>query len=169
MNTINCSCGKPDSCGCCCKSCKFNPCAVTCAPCQNTFGGVYAYIYNTAAQTVAADAAVTFSSNGPLSGTVTHTAGTAEIVVGETGVYLVDFSVSGEGAAQITAYRNGAAVEGTTYSAADGEVNGRFIIAAQIGDVLTFVNTGEAGIVIAAQGTTPEAVVNASVTIVKIF
>ena len=157
------------SCGCCGSKCKFNPCAVTCGQCVESFGD-YAYIYNTATQTVAVDAALTFSSNGPLSGTITHTAGTAQAVIGRTGVYLVNYYIDG-GAAETTAtvYRNGEALQGTTYSTAANGDTGQFIIAAQTGDVLTLVNTGAAEITLTASGTTPEAVTNASMTIVRLF
>lgn len=157
------------SCGCCSNKCKFNPCAVTCGQCVENFGD-YAYIYNTAAETVAADASVTFSSNGPLSGTITHTAGTAQAVIGRTGVYMVDFYVDGgEAASTFTAYQNGAALQGATYSAAADANNGMFIFAAQMGDVITLVNTGAAEVALTAQGTAPEAVVNASMRIVRLF
>ncbi len=167
MNTINCSCGNSNSCGCgCCKSCQFDPCAVTCAPCC-TARGDYAYVYNTEAETVEAGCAITFSANGPLSGTITHTAGTAEFVVGETGVYLVSFFASPETQSQISAYRNGTAIDGATYNGE--EINGQFIAAAQIGDVITFVNTCAQTAALAASGVAPEAVVNASVTMLKVF
>ncbi|MBQ7503774.1 MAG: hypothetical protein IJT79_00445 [Ruminococcus sp.] len=153
------------SCGCCGNKCRFNPCAVTCGQCVESFGD-YAYIYNTAAQTVAADAAVTFSSNGPLSGTITHTAGTAQVVIGRTGVYMVNYYIDGgDTDTTTTVYRNGEALQGTTYTAD----NGQFIFAAQTGDVLTLVNTGAAEITLTAEGTTPEAVTNASMTIVRLF
>lgn len=164
MNTINCSCGKPSK-GCgCCRSCDFNPCAVTCG---STFEcrADYAYIFNTTAQTVAAGEAVTFSGNGPLSGTITHTAGTAEIVIGNTGVYLINFYVAPTAEAQFTVYRNGAPTEGGTY-VGDG---GNIILAAQVGDVITVVNTGAAEAVFEAAGTVPEAVVNAAVTVTRLF
>ena len=157
------------SCGCDKCKCNFNPCAVSCGQCVENFGD-YAYIYNITAQTVAADAAVTFSSNGALSGTITHTAGTAEVVIGKTGVYMVDYYING-GDAEVTTtvYRNGEALQGTTYAAnADANI-GQFIFVVQAGDVITLVNTGETEIALAAQGTTPEAVVNASMRIVRLF
>ncbi|MBR2280603.1 MAG: hypothetical protein IJ903_06760 [Ruminococcus sp.] len=164
MNTINCSCGNNNSCGCCCKSCQFNPCAVTCGGgCSGTAD--YAYIYNTAAQTVAADAEVTFSANGPLSGTITHTAGTADIVIGNTGVYLVSVTVNPTTEGQYTVYKNGTAVEGATFVSDSGE----FIVAAQTGDVLTVVNTGTTEMTLDAEGIAPEAVVNAVITITRAF
>ena len=76
--------------------------------------------------------------------------------------YYVD---GGEAGATTTVYRNGEALQGTTYTAD----NGQFIFAAQAGDVLTLVNTGTAEITLTASGTTPEAVVNASMTIVRLF
>ncbi len=161
MNTVKCSCG------CNTASCGVNPCAVTCGCCNGNLGD-YAYIFNTAAQTAAADAAITFSSNGPLSGTVTHTAGTAETVIGKTGVYLVSFILASTGDAQVTAYRNGTPIEGATYSGT-GSVYGQFVFAGQIGDVITFVNTGTGEITLEAAGTAPEAVVNASATFVRVF
>lgn len=167
MNTINCSCGTSKSRGCgCCNSCKFDSCAVTCAPCCTT-GGDYAYVYNTDAQTVESGSPITFSANGPLSGTITHTAGTAEFIIGETGVFLVSFYVDSEDEARISAYRNGTAIEGATYNG--DEINGQFIVAAQIGDVITFVNTGEQALDLIAEGCGLEAVVNASVTVLKVF
>lgn len=169
MNTVNCSCGNPNSCGCscgCCESCKFNPCAVTCAPCCANPAD-YAYVFNTAAQTVAEGAELTFSSNGPLSGTITHTAGTAEITIGKTGVYLVSFTVSPEAESQISAYKNGTVIEGATFGGT--EIFGQFIISAQVGDVIALVNTGAGEITLAETGTAPEAVVNASVTVTRLF
>ncbi len=167
MNTINCSCGNTNSCSCgCCKSCNFQPCAVTCAPCCGR-GGDYAYIYNTEAQTVAANSPVTASANGPLSGTITHTAGTAEVVIGETGVYIFHFYAAPEAEAQFSAYRNGTPIQGATFSG--DEIMGQFIVAAQIGDVITFVNTGEGEATFTAQGTADEAVVNTSLTVLKVF
>ncbi len=167
MNTINCSCGNPNSCNCgcgCCKSCQFNPCAVTCGG-----GGPvavdYAYIYNTAAQTVAADAEITFSANGPLSGTITHTAGTADITIGNTGVYLVNVMVNTATEGRYTVFKNGTSVEGASFACDSGEL----ILAAQTGDVITVVNTGNTEMALDAEGTAPEAVVNTEVTIRRIF
>ena len=153
------------SCGCCGNKCGFNPCAVTCGTCVESFGD-YAYVYNTTAQTVADGNAFSFSANGPLSGAITHTAGTAQIVIGKTGVYMVGYYVDGgEAAITSTVYRNGEALQGTTYNADSGQ----FIFAAQIGDVITLVNTGGAEVTLTAAGTAPEAVVNASMTIVRLF
>lgn len=162
MKKVNCSCG------CNTKACDFNPCAVTCGSCCDRIGD-YAYIFNTTAQTIEADSAVTFSANGPLSGTITHTAGTVETVIGKTGVYLVNFFFAPYSETQITAYRNGAPIDGATYGS-DGEVvYGQFIFTGQIGDVITFVNTGEGAITLETEGTSPTAGVNASATFIRVF
>ncbi len=132
--------------------------------------GDYAYIYNTAAQTVAVNSSATFSANGPLSGTVNHTGGANDIVIGRTGVYLIKYNVNGEIAeSQFTMYRNGTPIAGTTYDDANGNVYGQFIVTAQVGDVLTLVNTGKDPVTLGAEGTGDTAVVNTSVTVVRIF
>ena len=64
-----------------------------------------------------------------------------------------------------TVYRNGEALEGATYAADSGQL----IIAAQIGDVITLVNTGEAEVTLTPERTASEAVVNASMTLVRLF
>ncbi len=164
MNRVNCTCGCD-----CCKKCCFDPCAVVCgAPFEQA--GDYAYIYNTAAEVDAADTAVTFGQNGALSGSITHTAGTAEINIGKTGVYLMNYYVQGgDAAAQFTVFRNGEPLAGSTYASTAGDVNGQYILVAQTGDVITLVNTGAAEVTLAAEGAAPEAVVNASVTLTRLF
>ena len=162
MNTTSCSCGC-GGCGCSggCKGCGFNQCAVTCGNSVQGFGD-YAYIYNTTAQTVAADAPFTFSANGPLSGSITHTAGTENIVIGKTGMYLISFFVDSSAETdQITLYKNSEPVTGGAYPTTNGQV----IVAAQTGDVITLENTGAAEIALTAN----DGEVNASMTIVRIF
>ncbi|MCH5299638.1 MAG: hypothetical protein J1E96_07755 [Ruminococcus sp.] len=165
MNRINCSCGCQGG----CNSCEFNPCAVTCSGSVELFGD-YAYIYNTTAQTISEDAAVTFSANGALSGTITHTAGTAEIAIGRTGVYLVNYVLTGDDdETQLTMYSNGNPIAGTTYTAADGNVYGQFIVPIQAGDVLTLVNTGSDCITLSTTCSRETDPTNAAVTIVRVF
>ena len=162
MNTINCSCTNG------CQSCnQFNPCAVKCGCCCGRFGD-YAYIYNTTAQTAAAGDTITFSSNGPLSGTITHTTGTDSIAIGNTGVYLVKYYVDSTQDGEVSVYRNSEPVTGST-RAVEGTGNGEFLLAAQVGDVLTLVNTGDAEAQLEDGGAAPEAVVNAAVTIIRVF
>ena len=164
MNKVHCSCGCSDG----CDSCGFNPCAVTCEECSGATGD-YAYIYNTTAQVVGeCDDAVVFSANSEVSGAVTHTAGTAEIVIVRTGVYLVNYVVNSEGdRSQFTLYRNGAPITATTYNTESGNLYGQFIISAQPGDVLTLVNTGRRCVRLCDRD--DEDVVNASITLVRVF
>ena len=162
MNTVNCSCNNG-----CVKCNQFNPCAVTCGCPVERFGD-YAYIYNTAAQTVASDSAVTFSDNGPLSGTITHTAGTADIAIGRTGVYLVKYYLESATASEVSVFQNSQPIAGSTRTL-DDTANGEIIAVLQTGDVLTLVNTGDAEVSPEEKGAPPEAVVNASMTIVRLF
>lgn len=149
------------SCGCCGNKCKFNPCAVTCGQCVENFGD-YAYVYNTTAQTVTAGDAFTFSDNGPLSGSITHTAGTENIVINRTGMYLVTFYVdTGVTDGEATLYKNSQPVQGGVYPAQYGQV----IISAQTGDVITLVNTSSVEVSLAELG----GEVDASMTIIRLF
>ena len=151
--TTKCSCG--------CGKCGFNPCDVTCSNPVRSFGD-YAYIYNTTAQTVAENAAFTFSANGPLSGSITHTAGTENIVINKTGVYLITFYAVTETAdVEIAHYKNSLPVQGGNYSSQYGQV----ILSAQTGDIITVVNTGGAPIDLISDA----GAVNASITIVRLF
>lgn len=156
MNTVNCSCGCQKPCGC-----QFNPCAVTCGfPDAKEYG----YVYNTTAETVAAGSAVTFASNGALSGNINHTAGTAEIVVTATGVYLVEFYIDCSAENTFTLYQNGSAVAGSTYTGT-AENSGKIIVTAQKGDVFTLVDTGAAEVTFDTGGNA----VNAALIIQKVF
>lgn len=166
MNTINCSCGCQSGCqsGCGCGSgCSFNPCAVTCG------GGLrreYGYVYNTTAQTVAQNGAVTFSGNGLLSEGIAHNAGDERVNVQEAGVYLVEFYVSTAAADRFTVYKNGEPVEGATFASNGEEATvGKAVVSAQRGDAFTVVNTGD------TQATLEEnqGAVNASVYAEKLF
>lgn len=57
--------------------------------------GVYAYIYdNAATQSVINAAPVLFNTNGTISGGITHTPGTSDIIVPNTGTYLISYLVN---------------------------------------------------------------------------
>ena len=156
------------SCGCDKCKCNFNPCAVTCEPCVKNFGD-YAYIYNITEQEVDENEAVEFSSNGPLSGSITHIAGCENIVINKTGVYLINFYVNSDDDSRFTVYRNGEAIQGSTYDVDDGANYGQVIAALQTGDVITLVNTGNNDVDLDDKGHCAEAVVNASMTFVRLF
>ena len=162
METTKCSCGC-DKC-----KCEFNPCAVTCGQCVKDFGD-YAYIYNITEQEVEENEAVEFSSNGSLSGSITHIAGSENIVINRTGVYLINFYVNSDDDSRITVYRNGEPIQGSTYDVDDGANYGQLIAALQTGDVITLVNTGNNDIDLDDAGNGAETVVNASMTFVRLF
>ncbi len=58
-----------------------------------TVASGFAYVYQTVTQTVPAGTAVTFNSHSTLSN-ISHTLGSASIVIGATGSYLADYEVA---------------------------------------------------------------------------
>ena len=84
------------------------------------------YTYNTAAQTVAAGAAVVFAGNTQCGCSVTHASGTSAIQINCPGVYKVSFNADGattdtDGNVGLQVQLNGVAVSGleaSAYSAA---------------------------------------------------
>ncbi|MFD2878668.1 collagen-like protein [Paenibacillus rhizoplanae] len=105
----------------------------------------YAYIFNTAAQTVATEADVTFDSNESLVG-FSHTPNTAQINVENAGDYAVIFIVTAVEPNQFTLYLNGAPVGGSVYGSGAGtQPNpGMVIISVVPGDVITLRNHSSA-------------------------
>jgi hypothetical protein len=131
----------------------------------------YAYIYNLSPQVVPVEGAVSFDSNGALTGGITHTAPSAEITLVDAGAYMVRFSVSGTGPNQFALFLNGTVVDGSTYGSGAGtqQNSGQVLVVASAGDVLTLENHSSASAVTLASdvgGT--QANVNASVTIEKV-
>ena len=101
----------------------------------------YAYIYNLAAQTVAVEAAVTFDSNGPISG-FTHVLGASTVSVTAAGTYIVDFSTSATEVTQFAVTVNGVPMPQATYGSGAGtqQNNGQTILDLAAGDVLGLRN-----------------------------
>lgn len=64
-------------------------------------------IFNFAPQTVAVGAAITFDTNGAISAGFSHVAGSADLVIGVAGTYLVSFTVAGAQANQFSVFVNG--------------------------------------------------------------
>lgn len=75
----------------------------------------YAYIYNTAAETVGASSPVTFAENGQLSSGITHTAGSNTVTLTEAGTYDIRYTVTGTAANQFYLALNGTEVPGSLY------------------------------------------------------
>lgn len=131
----------------------------------------YAYIYNLNAQVVALEADITFSTNGNISGAITHAPGTSTITIGTTGTYSIWFNVSAVEPNQFALFQNGAPVSGAIYGSGAGtQINsGMIILAATAGDVLTLRNHSSSSAVTLqtlAGGTQTNA--NASIMIHKI-
>jgi hypothetical protein len=131
----------------------------------------YAYVYNTAAQTVALDGAVTFSSNGVMTAGITHSIGDAGITLVSAGAYKITFSVSTTEPSQISLFINGVVVAGTTYGSGAGtqQNTGQAILTIAAGNVLTIRNySSPAAIGLAALIGGTQSTANASVTIEKV-
>lgn len=130
----------------------------------------YAYVYNLGFQSVALEADVSFDTNGVSSG-ITHTAGTAAIVIVSAGTYNISFSVSSTAPNQFALYLNGSPVAGGTYGSGSGtqQNNGSVILSLLPGDIVTLRNhssTGAVTLQTLAGGTQPN--VNASVLMMKL-
>ena len=124
-------------------------------------------MYNTGAQTVAIEAAVTFDTNGPMLG-FTHTAGNAGIVVTNSGTYRLTFSVSGVQPSEFAVFVNGAALPSSIYGSGAGtqQDNGQLIVTLSANDVLTLVNhSSAAGVSLETLAGGTQVNVNASVVI----
>jgi hypothetical protein len=131
----------------------------------------YAYVYNTAAETVALDGAVTFTSNGLMTAGITHALGGSDIRLVNAGDYKVSFSVSTTEPSQISLFIDGVVVVGTTYGSGAGtqQNTGQVMLAIAAGDVLTVRNySSAAAIGLAALIGGTQATANASVTIEKL-
>ncbi len=101
----------------------------------------YAYIFNTGAQSVAAAAAVTFDTNGPISAGITHIAGSASTTLTNAGTYSFSYIVSGIAANQFTLFLNGVPVASTTYGTLAGSLTvGHAIMIVPGGSIITLVN-----------------------------
>lgn len=130
----------------------------------------YAYIYNTDPAVIAKEAAINFSSNGPLVG-ITHAPGTDAINITNAGVYAVTFSVSGVEPNQFAIFVNGAPATDTVYGSGAGtqQNTGQAILTLSTGDVITLVNhTSTAGVTLQTLAGGAVVNVNASVLIQRL-
>jgi hypothetical protein len=131
----------------------------------------YGYVYNTSAQTVAVGAAITFDSNGVMTGGIAHTAGSAGVTLTQAGTYAITFSVSGAEPNQMGIFVNGASVPGTIYASggATAQNVGQAILTVTANTVITVVNHTSAGTVDLAQPIGGSALsTNASIVIEEI-
>jgi len=131
----------------------------------------YGYVYNQSAQVVAIESDVTFSTNGILTGGITHAAGNATIGITNAGDYKVTFSVTGVEPSQFALFVNGVPVTGAIYGSGAGtqQNNGQVFVTLAAGDILTLRNHSSAAAVTLqtlAGGTQTN--VNASIAIEKL-
>jgi hypothetical protein len=120
---------------------------------------------------VAVEADVTFDSDGVLTSGITHASGSAAIVLVNSGVYKITFSVSGTEPNQMALFVNGTLVPGTVYGSGAGtqQNTGLAIVAIGAGDALTLRNhTSAAAVGLASVIGGTQANANASVAIEKL-
>jgi hypothetical protein len=112
----------------------------------------YAYIYNTGAQSVILGGSVTFDTNGPITASISHTAGTASTVLASAGTYRFTFIVEGTAANQFTIYVNGVAETSSVYGTGVGSTPniGQAIITVPAAAVITLRNTTLGAITLAS-------------------
>jgi hypothetical protein len=109
----------------------------------------YGYVYNVGAQVVPIEADVVFDSSGFRSPDITHVPGTSQIVFAETGVYAVEFTVSGVEPNQFALFQNGTPISGGVFGSGAGtqQTTGKAIVLLFAGDVLTLHNHSSAAAV----------------------
>ncbi len=170
--TNNCGCNSQSNCGCGC-GCYNRPMyCLPSAPGGNIITG-YAQVYNLPDQTVAAGADVTFSATGGNSGLITHTPGTAPIVINTAGTYLVQARAVATTPARLGLYLNGAALPGGTFTTGTVGTAGDLttIITVPAGATLTLRNVEATPITLSGAdvATTPTTdTVNAEITLLRL-
>ena len=130
----------------------------------------FAYVYNFREQTVAIDFPVVFDSTGAISG-ILHTNGTAEIVIRNSGTYLISYSISGTGPNQFALFVNRVVLSQSVYGSGAGtqQNNGQVIVRLRAEDIVTLVNvTGATAVGLASKIGGDKVNVNASITILKL-
>ena len=130
----------------------------------------FAYVYNFREQTIAIDSPVVFDSTGAISGML-HTDGNAEIVIRNSGIYLISYSISGTGPNQFALFVNRVVLSQSVYGSGAGtqQNNGQVIVRLRAEDIVTLVNvTGDTAVDLASKIGGDKVNVNASITILKL-
>ncbi|MER1999844.1 MAG: collagen-like protein, partial [Lysinibacillus sp.] len=100
----------------------------------------YGYVYNTTDQTVSPNTDVIFNTTGVVTPGITHTPGTANIVVTSPGDYEILFGTTTNEPSQFAVFVNGTTqLPGTLYGSGSGVVqnNGLAIVTLAANDVVT--------------------------------
>jgi hypothetical protein len=79
------------------------------------FSSDHAYIFNLNTQTVAPETDISFDSNGPIFGGISHAPGSAEIMINNAGDYYVLFSITGATVNEFALFLDNVLVEGTIF------------------------------------------------------
>lgn len=130
----------------------------------------FGYIYNTSEQTVESEDPIIFDSNSFVTGFI-HTPPSPFIVIVNTGIYKIEFSVLGNIPNQFSVFVNDIPVPSSVYASSIGtqQNNGMALLSLNLGDVVTIVNhsTGLSVSLLTMIGGT-QSNVNASVFIERI-
>jgi len=132
----------------------------------------FAYIYNRIPQVVAIESMISFSDNGVIgSGSITHAPGTSNIAVSASGIYEIDYIVTGVEPNQFAVFVNGVPVQSSIFGSGAGtqQTVGNTFLNLNAGDVLSLGNHSSAAAVTLqplAGGTQNN--VNASITIKRL-
>lgn len=104
----------------------------------------YGYVYSESAQTVDAGQVVQFDNQIGGNASVSLMPGTGEVTVAHSGIYEVQFSVTGLDANQFAIYVNGSLVPGSTYGSSTTadrvQTNGQTMLVMVGGEVVTLRN-----------------------------
>jgi hypothetical protein len=96
------------------------------------FPAAFAYIYNISpVANIPLEGNVPFSNNGVIAGAITHTPDSADIVIAESGIYEITFSIEADRVNQFALFLNDALIPGTIYGVGASNINnsGRVIVA----------------------------------------
>lgn len=111
----------------------------------------YAYVYNLADRTVNQGDSVIFDSTGVMSSNITHSNGSADIILSDAGIYIINFFTQGVYASAFVLFVNDVAVPGGSYESIT-DINdksakeyGQIIINAKAGDKINLKNYSPTG------------------------
>ncbi len=130
-----------------------------------------AYIYNLTPTIIFFEEDIPFDTNGSLTGGFIHIPGSTDITIINTGMYKVNFSVSGVEPNQFTLFLNGIPLPGSTYGSAAGtqQNNGQVVFFASAFDILTLRNhSSSSAVTLSSAIGGMESSVNSSIIIQKL-
>lgn len=184
MNVIDCSkddkqckhcdCQKRPPCKCAqeeCVKCVEPPCPYTdCVEAKICFKPkpdcdcrAYGYFFNTDCREVECGKKVKLCEHG-IRRCVEHKKCHGTVTVEKDGAYYIAFYVTARDCAQLSLYKNGCVIKGSTYKSHCAQNSGAVLVRLCKGDKITLVNTGDTPIKLEEK----EGAVNASLTVIKI-